>query len=187
MSAYRIADRYAKSLLGLAKERNAIEETFNDVSYFNEVCEVRDFVLMLKSPVINADKKESIIETIIGKQVSDLTISFIKLLIKKGREGYLPDIGKAFVRHYNELNHITPVTIKTAVPISDKVLETIQSKLKGDEKLEKVQLTTIVDENLIGGYTLQFDDQMYDASVVNQLKEISKKILDSSYEYKILG
>lgn len=187
MSTYRIADRYAKSLLGLAKERNSVEETFADVTYFNEVCDVRDFELMLKSPVIQADKKESIVDMILGKEVSDLTSAFIKLLIKKGREGYLPDIGKAFVRHYNALKDITPVKIKSAVPISDEVLEAIKSKLHKEEDLGEIQLTAEVDKHMIGGFSLQFDDMMYDASVARQLKEISKNILDSSYEYKILG
>lgn len=187
MSAYRIADRYAKSLLGLAKEQNKVDEVHNDVLYFNEVCDVKDFELMLKSPIIHADKKLSILDNIIGKKVSGLTMSFIKLLVNKGREGYLPEIGNAFVRHYNKLKNITPVTIKTAVPISEDLLEAIRSKVKNEEHLNQIELSSAVDEELIGGFTLQFDDLMYDASVARKLKEISKQVLDSSYEYRIHG
>jgi F-type H+-transporting ATPase subunit delta len=187
MSAYRIADRYAKSLLGLAKEQNKVEEVHNDVLYFNEVCDVRDFEMMLKSPIIHGDKKEDIIQTIIGSKVNDLTMAFIKLLINKGREGYLPEIGKAFVRHYNKLKNITPVTIKTAVPITEDTLNAIRAKVKDEENLEQIELSSAVDERLIGGFTLQFNDLMYDASVARKLKEISKQVLDSSYEYRIHG
>ena len=51
MSEYRIASRYAKSLLDLAVEKKQLEEVNKDMLMFSETVEEnRDLLLMLKSP-----------------------------------------------------------------------------------------------------------------------------------------
>ena len=187
MSAYRIAERYAKSLLGIAREKDQVEKVHEDVLYFNELVDVRDFKLMLRSPVIQSDDKTAVVDKIMKDKVSEITLEFVHLLIRKGREKFLPEIGKAFIDQYNKLKHITPITIKTAVEVSQDAINVIKSRLEESDQLEKIELTVEVDPELIGGFTLQFDDRMYDASVSRQIKRISKEILDNTYEYKIHG
>src|SRR5580692_8626795 len=95
----RLAGRYAKSLIDLAIEKNQLDEVFQDMLFLQKVCsDNKDFVSMLKSPVINADKKEKILEAVTKGKVTVLTALFNKLLIKKGRETYLPEIAKAFIQ-----------------------------------------------------------------------------------------
>jgi len=53
MSVKRIASRYAKSLLDLAKEQNNLEPVFKDMTTLQESVKNRDLYLMLKSPIIN--------------------------------------------------------------------------------------------------------------------------------------
>ncbi|MEJ7683572.1 MAG: F0F1 ATP synthase subunit delta [Segetibacter sp.] len=55
----RLAGRYAKSLIDLAVERNYLEEVYKDMLYLQAVCKAsREFVVLLKSPVIPIDKKK---------------------------------------------------------------------------------------------------------------------------------
>ena len=58
MSVNRIATRYAKSLLDLAVESNVLEAVKGDVEAFTKMVENRDLLLLLKSPIINATKKQ---------------------------------------------------------------------------------------------------------------------------------
>ena len=66
MSANRIATRYAKSLLDLAVEQNVLEAVKSDIETFVKMVENRDLYLLLKSPIINATKKESVFEVLLG-------------------------------------------------------------------------------------------------------------------------
>ena len=58
----RVAGRYAKSLIDLASERGNLQSVVGDMEHLNEAMKNRDLYLMLKSPIINSDKKESIME-----------------------------------------------------------------------------------------------------------------------------
>ena len=64
----RLAERYAKSLIDLAAEMNELDPVHDDITLLHDICnESREFVLMLKSPVISADKKNKIINAVTGK------------------------------------------------------------------------------------------------------------------------
>ena len=78
----RIATRYAKSLIGLAIETNQLEKAYEDMQWLKSVCKTnRDFVNLLRSPIINADTKKKIVEAIISGRVTALTSGFISQLI----------------------------------------------------------------------------------------------------------
>ncbi len=62
----------------------------------------KDFVNLLKSPVITPDKKQSILEAVTNGKVSELTALFNRLLIRKGRESNLPEIADAFIAQYKQ-------------------------------------------------------------------------------------
>ena len=65
MIASKITKRYAKALLDLAIEQGKLENTYQDLVLLDKVCiENSDFILMLKSPIINTDKKLSVINSI---------------------------------------------------------------------------------------------------------------------------
>lgn len=57
----RLATRYAKSLIDLSVERGQLDVVYGDMQYLQQVCKAsRDFVNLLRSPVIKADKKQAI-------------------------------------------------------------------------------------------------------------------------------
>ena len=61
----RLAARYAKSLIDLAIEKDQLEKVFADMQWLQAVCKSnRDFVTLLRSPVIKADTKRKIIEAV---------------------------------------------------------------------------------------------------------------------------
>ena len=85
MSTPRAAKRYAKSLFSLSDERGAIEHMENDVRQLQDaIAGSHELELLLKSPVIKADTKEKILVRIFDKNISDLSLEFVKILVRKG-------------------------------------------------------------------------------------------------------
>lgn len=183
----RLASRYAKSLLDLAIERNSLETTLKDMRTLHDICaSSRDFELMLRSPVIKSDKKLAIINAVLkGQSISELTNAFIGLLISKGRELNLPEIVSAFITQYNELKDIMTVKLVTAVPVNDNLKKNIEQKLVGFMEGGTIQMETSVDESLIGGFVLEIEDRLYDASVKKKLSDIRSTLIDTSYVNKM--
>ncbi|MFZ1751929.1 MAG: F0F1 ATP synthase subunit delta, partial [Saprospiraceae bacterium] len=104
MSVSRISGRYAKSLIDLSLERNELEVIKKDMEYFAQAIKNRDLYLLLKSPIINADKKLSIFKQIFDGKVNKTTMAFFEIIIKKGREMYLPEITVDFNNQYKVHN-----------------------------------------------------------------------------------
>jgi F-type H+-transporting ATPase subunit delta len=93
MATPRAAIRYAKSLFSLAEEKGAIDNMEKDIRLLNDAVQGSDDLeLLLKSPVIKADTKENILVKIFEGKIESLTLEFIKILVRKGRESILPAI-----------------------------------------------------------------------------------------------
>jgi len=178
----RLATRYAKSLIGIAQERGELETVYKDMEFLQRICKSnRDFVNLLRSPVVRADKKEAIINIITKDRISKLTATFTKLLTDKGREEDLPEIINAFISQYNEIKGIEKVRLTTAVPVSDDLKKALLDKVKKSTGFDKVEMEAIVDENLIGGFILEYNNNLVDASVLRDLKDISKQFRENVY------
>lgn len=172
----RLATRYAKSLISLSMEKNILEEVHADMKYIQGVCTMsREFTNLLRSPVIKADKKESIVRSVTKDKVSKLTETFLDLLIVKGRESNLPEIAQSFIGLYNEMNGIHYVKLTTAVPVSEELKKEITDRLHREAGLEKVELQSKVQENLIGGFILEFNNNLVDASILRDLRDVRKQ------------
>ena len=183
MSVIRIASRYAKSLLDLAKDQNVMDEVVSDMEGFLKMVENRDLYLLLKSPIIKVGKKAEILNLLLEGKVNKLTKAFLDITLRKGREGLLPEITTEFLNQYKKMKGISSVTLITASPISESSLEAIKAKLLASDVTDKsVEIETSVDESLIGGFVVQIGDRQIDASVSHKLAELAKTMTSKKYE-----
>lgn len=172
----RLANRYAKSLIDLSTEKNQLEVVYTDMKLMQTICMGnRDFVNLLKSPIIKADKKANIINAVTEGKVSAITKLFSQLLVTKGRESELPEIAEAFIDQYNAIKGIHKVTLTTATEVSDELKQTIEQKVKAAQNIGSIELTTKVDESLIGGFVLEFNNNLVDASIARDLRDVKKQ------------
>jgi F-type H+-transporting ATPase subunit delta len=178
----RLAGRYAKSLVDLAIEQNQLETVYKDMQYLQAVCKSSpEFVSIMRSPVIKGDKKQNILSAIGDGKISALTASFNKLLINKTREEYIPEIIAAVIEQYNEIKGIHKVKLTTATALSEELKQAIVSKIKAETSLKNIELETEVKEDLIGGFVLEFDNNLVDASIVKELRDIKKQFRQNIY------
>lgn len=178
----RLATRYAKSLIDLAQENGQLDQIFQDLQLLSTVSrENRSFVTFIRNPVINADKKKKIFRAIFSGKLSHLTDEFCELLIRKGREQYLPEIAHAGVDQYRTLRHIRQVKITTAVPLEQSLKDAIIAKVTKEIPDETIELVTAVNEDLIGGFVLESDNNLFDASIQRDLKDVKKQFSVNVY------
>ncbi|MBS1669682.1 MAG: ATP synthase F1 subunit delta [Bacteroidetes bacterium] len=182
----RLAERYAKSLVGLSIEKGSLENVYNDMQYLQAVCKSsKEFVNLLKSPVIKGDKKTKVLDAICADKVNPLTTAFNKLLITKGREDLLPEIITAFIQQYKDSKGIVTVKLTTATPVSEELKSAIVEKMKSSTSMKNIELNTAVNESLIGGFVLETNDQLVDASIAFDLNNLRKQFQNNDFIYKI--
>ena len=178
----RIGYRYAKSLFELAKEKDLLEPVRADMNMIHETAEAsRDFVLMLKSPLIPASKKEAILHSLFkDKLSSNFSELLINIIVRKGRERYLDNVAKAFLVLYDVEKHIQRGKLISAEPLEEAQIAEIK-KIVEQQTGDSFEIDIEVDPSLIGGFILKIGDKLFDGSVSNQLREIKQDFVQNTY------
>lgn len=182
----RLASVYAKSLLDIAKEQGSIETVLTDMQLIDNICsKSKDFVMMLRSPVIKGDKKFTVINAVIGSKLQNITQLFIKLLVNKSREAVLPEIAPAFIKQYKEFKQIHTVKLTSAAPLDADARKLIDEKLKAAFPGGTIEVNPEINEDLLGGFVLEVGDKYIDASVRRDLEDIKIQFTKNLYEANI--
>ncbi len=179
MNESRISVRYSKALFQSALEKNLLDRVNQDMVLIKEMCKLPDIKEFITSPIIIPSKKTEVFHKLLEKDVHDLTLSLIDLVVKNGRERYLPAIARVFVHNTQIHEGITESLLTTAVKVSSGVKKQV-SDLIADLFKTKVDLKEIVDDRIIGGFVLRIGDSFIDASVRNKLRKIQKELKASS-------
>ena len=176
MSLARISTRYAKSLIDFAQENNKLDRIHEDILNLNVACGNRDFILLCKSPIVPSGKKAQVFKSLFENIFDPMSFGFFTLLIKKGREIYMPEVAQDFLKQYDAIRKKTKVVLTTAETLDHAIIENIKSKLTESKNTrDHVELETKVNSDLIGGFVLEFDDKLYDASIAHQLQSMKKR------------
>ena len=110
--------------------------------------------------------------------VEEITLSLIDLVVKNGRESFLPAIARVFIHETLKYKGITKSVLTTAFKVDEKVKKQI-IELISDVFKTKVELEEVIDPEIIGGFILRVDDNYIDASVRNKLNKIKKELMKS--------
>ena len=134
MSSKAVA-RYAKSLIDLSTEQNALEEIKNDMVFFESVVDDNsELEAILKNPIVPLDKKAGILNDVFGSKVHQITNSFLKLVVNKGRSSILFDTAKQFIAQYNEIKGIVTAEVTSAIALTDASKTEIVALVKKELK-----------------------------------------------------
>ena len=180
-----LSNRYAQALFDLSIEMKILEKVYKDIILIDKVLdENRELRVILANAVLDGYKKVNILNKIFEGKIETLTIKFLALITRKGREAYIAYICKAFIRIYKDYKNIMPLTITTASTLDPKNRTTILEKLKSFRDKD-FEVTEKIDEDLIGGFKLDFEDYQYDDTIKVQLKRLKKMFSDNLYVSKL--
>lgn len=140
-----------------------------------------DLVMLLKSPVIKAHKKQGILKEIFGGSLSKLGASFVEILVRKGREKYLPGIAEAFVMQYDDHKGISKAEISTAAPMDESTQAAMKELIGSMTDDKEIILKETIKPELIGGFIARLDDKQIDASIARKLEDLRKELNENPY------
>ncbi len=181
MKGTRAAVRYAKALKELALEQGVLEKVRDDMTLIESVCKSNhDFAVMLNSPIIKTDKKQSILNEVFKGKISKLTELFIQVLAAKRRESYIEAIAIEFGKQFKEHKKILTAIVTTAQGLDEALRKKVLSVVQGSGHSE-IELVEKINEKLIGGFTLQVGDKRVDASLQKQIRKLSQSFSENPY------
>lgn len=174
MSEITVAIRYAKALIDLATEQNALEHVQKDMELFIHTIKANPQLnAVLGNPIIYHDKKIKILDGIFSGKVSKVTILFFNLMVNKSRAEILYPAALEFVNQYDLVKNITKATVVSATELSAANKKTIIAEIEALTK-GSVKLTAKVDPSLIGGFVLTVGDKQVDTSISSSLARLKR-------------
>ena len=175
MNESKISVRYSRALFESALEKKLVDEIKRDMVLISDICKIPDVKELLESPVIVPSKKSMVLRKIFGEDLQKLTLSFIDLTVRNGRESSLPAIARVFIhetmKYYGIRETILTTAYKTDPELRNKISGIITTLFK-----TKIELKEVVDEDIIGGFILKIEDNYFDASVRNKLRRVKKDL-----------
>ena len=178
MASSRVASRYAKALLDLSIEQKSIDKVNADMLNLASLCnESKDLTNLLKSPIVDKNKKVEAFNAIFGKSMDKISLGFFQLIVKNSRADIVAEIANSFVAQYKVHNDMLDVYLTSAVPLEAKTKDGIVAKIQKNFG-GKITLHESIDESLIGGFVVRIDDKQIDASIASQLSNLKNILLN---------
>ncbi|MEI6884019.1 MAG: ATP synthase F1 subunit delta [Bacteroidota bacterium] len=173
MNVTLIAERYAKALFDLALEQKVLEVVYGDMKNLAELIrENKALKLFLKAPIINPGKKRVVMNEIL-QGFNQLTIAFVDLLVRKRRESTIAEVVLQFIEQYNLYNNIVILRVATPVPMKEELKTKLRTVMAG-YTTANLDIIEEIDESVVGGFVLTWDDKQYDASIRKQIERMRK-------------
>lgn len=174
MSVFKVASRYAKSLIDLASEQGALETIKTDMDSFIAVLKSStELQAVFANPIVPLDKKKNILDALFKDKINPNILAFFKIMINKGRGEIVYATAQEFIREYNEVKGIVKATVTSAAPLSEANLAAMKDVL-AKETNAQVILINKVDHSLIGGFVVNIGDRQIDASIAGKLNKLER-------------
>ncbi|MCT8975808.1 F0F1 ATP synthase subunit delta [Clostridium sp. CX1] len=169
--------RYALALYKVAEENGKVEqyleELRNIVALINND---EEFLQLIKHPQVSTSSKKKLFEQIFKGRIDDNLLSFLLVLIDKGRilqlEGKLNEMEKIHLLKKNQV----VAKVKTVIPLLDEEKKSLTEKLEKKFN-KKVLLEEEIDSSIIGGIYVQVDNEVIDGTIKSKLEEMKKLML----------
>jgi F-type H+-transporting ATPase subunit delta len=174
MSVGKIVEPYAEALLELANSNDSLKETTNDMNIVSQfLVNSSDLKKFLGNPLITREAKKNVIKDILGEQINPTTLTFLMLLVDRGRISLLDTLAQRFLELSYKTEKIEIAKITSSIQLSADQQKNIAEKLKTITGAKQIKLALKVDPALIGGFTVEIGSKLIDTSIRGQLKQIS--------------
>jgi ATP synthase F1 delta subunit len=170
-----VARVYAEALFEAGKDKENLDALQSQLGQFTDaVSQNRELQVFLFSPYLSsAEKKDGLRRAISGAEPE--LVNFLELLIEKTRMPEIFRIRRQFDELWKEENKLIDVTVVSAVELDPDVVSKIGTEVERQTG-ERVELSSRVDESVLGGIVLQVGNMVVDASIRNRLEKLKKSV-----------
>jgi ATP synthase F1 delta subunit len=174
-----VARVYAEALFEAGRDKGKLDALQQQLAQFaDEVDRNRELQVFFFSPYLStAEKGEGIERAITGAEPE--LINFLELLVDKHRMTEVFRIRREFDELWKHENRRLDVTVTSAIELDAAVVEQIGREVERQTG-EKVDLSSTVDGDILGGIVLQVGNMVLDASIRSRLEKLRKSVAQAA-------
>ncbi len=171
----QLEERYSKAMYELIREEGNLEGALHDAELFRNSLDdvtIRDY---LEHPKVKDREKKVILYEAFKEQVEPIWFNFLDLIIDKNREAILTDVLDDFINRANRaLGHVK-ARVVSAQTLSQERLAAIAEALTDKSELNII-FEVEVDPDLIGGFYILIDGQIFDSTIRNEINQLTEHL-----------
>ena len=166
-----VAKRYSEAFFSLALDKNKVSEYKEDLKLVLDTFKGVDSIdLFFASEKITKQEKKDLIEKSFNEKISVDAKNLLKLLVDRGRMGYITEIAEDYFHLANENLNICEGLIESVRPIDEtriKELETLLAK-----NGQTVVLKQKINKSLISGFRITLNNEVIDGSMKSKIDQM---------------
>jgi F-type H+-transporting ATPase subunit delta len=170
-----IAEVYARALFEAAKEDAVLDRVHDEVGQFADALdEDRNLQVFLFSPYFSSEEKKDGIRRIVS-DADERLLNFLELLAERHRMPALFRIRRIFQDLWADENKLLPVTVTSATELDTGLVDDIGKRIE-EQTGRRVELSSNVDPDVLGGLMVRVGNMVLDATVRNRLEQLRKQV-----------
>ncbi len=130
--------------------------------------------MFLFSPYFSSEEKKDGIRRIVS-DADERLLNFLELLAERHRMPVLFRIRRIFDGLWAEENKLLPVTVTSATELDAGLVEEIGKRIE-EQTGRRVELSSNVDPDVLGGLMVRVGNMVLDATVRNRLEQLRKQV-----------
>jgi ATP synthase F1 delta subunit len=170
-----IAEVYARSLFEVAEEQSRLDPLHGQLGQFADALSAnRDMAVFLFSPYFSTDeKKDALRRSVVGAE--PIFMNFLEALIERHRMPAIFRIRARFDAMWDDANKLLPVEVTSAVALDPQTVESLGQRI-GEHTGNKIELSSRVDPEILGGIVLRVGNFIMDASIRSRLEQLRREV-----------
>jgi F-type H+-transporting ATPase subunit delta len=170
-----IAEVYGRALFEVAKDNDVLDRVHDELGQFADaLAENRDLQVFLFSPYFSSEEKKEGVTRIVT-DADERLVNFLQLLAERHRMPVLFRIRRSFDSMWADENRLLPVTVTSAVELDEGLVQDIGKRIE-EQTGRKVELSSNVDPDVLGGLQVRVGNMVLDATVRNRLEQLRKQV-----------
>jgi F-type H+-transporting ATPase subunit delta len=174
-----LAQVYARSLFEVAQEHDKLDKVREQLGEFADALdENRDLATFFFSPYFSTEEKREALERALTGADETLE-NFLGLLIENHRMPVVFRARRELDALWEDANELLPVQITSAIELDESTAKNLGEQI-GESAGRKVELTTRVEPDILGGIVVRVGNSILDASIRNRLEQLRKQVASGS-------
>jgi len=170
-----LARVYAESLFGVAKEKGTLDTVRDQLGQFSDALkDEKDLQVFFFSPSFSSQEKMDGLKLAVSDADPEFH-NFLELLIEKHRMPAIFRIHSQYEGLWKSENKRIEVTVTSAIELDPAIAEQVGAEVERQTG-KKVELTSRVDEDIIGGLVLQVGNMVLDTSIRQNLEKLRQSV-----------
>jgi len=170
---------YAEALFAAGEDKGKIDELQEQLGQFADAVDGdRELQIFLFSPYLSSNEKVEGLRRAVTGAEPEFT-NFLELLIEKGRMPEIFRIRREFDELWKKAHQRLDVTVTSAIELDPGVVGKIGEEVERQTG-EKVELTSRVDSEILGGIVLRVGNMVLDASIRTRLDKLRKSVASAA-------